>query len=121
MGDVLVKYSQAYSQLFKETYFNKLQLPNEKFKCYIFGSGELGLYVQQKLNVKGIQVLGFIDSDSRKIGQYYNGLKTYSPYAIEGKIGSNEKIIIASSFYNEIIKFIYELNLQKYLIEINDE
>lgn len=121
MEDVLQKYSQAYSQFFKETYFNKLQLPDHSFKCYIFGSGELGLYVHHKLDVKGIQVLGFIDSDSRKIGQYYNGLKTFSPYAIEEEIRSDEKIIIASSYYKEIIKFIYELNLQKYLVEINDE
>lgn len=85
---------------------------------FLFGTGDIANNILKKVNVfpENIEILGFIDNDSKKWGEFW-GKRVYSPSILLEK--SYDKLIIMSDVYFDAIKenLVYWYNIEKDKIE----
>ncbi|GLC87808.1 glycosyltransferase [Lysinibacillus piscis] len=87
---------------------NVKKILNSKKDIYIWGAGITGEKVYQYL---GVDIKGFIDSDSMKAGQRFNGKPIYS---IEELSNSRDiGILICTGYYNEIAEILKALGYKE--------
>ena len=72
-------------------------------KIFIYGAGYYGEQVLNKIK-KEFEILGFIDSDKKKINNNLKKFKIYAPEVL--KKVSYDYIYIASMWSNEIYNFL---------------
>ena len=87
--DLLVINASIVTSLFvcfrifiREVYLFARTQPQEKKQLLIYGAGEAGMATIKAFEIhkmSGIQVVGFVDDDPRKIGKYLDGKKIFSP------------------------------------------
>ena len=70
-----------------------------KIKIFLFGASEAGLHALTHLSNK-VQVIGFIDNESKKIGTKYQGFPVFSPSDLENL--EYDFILITSMYLTEI-------------------
>ncbi|WP_456277640.1 methyltransferase domain-containing protein [Bacillus sp. AK128] len=86
-------------------------------RIILFGASKFGIHALQYLDEKS-DVLYFCDNDSSKWGTEINGIKVIPPSKL--KEVEFEKIIITSSYANEISKQLFKMNIRNYVrMEIN--
>lgn len=75
---------------------------------YIYGAGNVGKLLMNELTKEGIQVKGFIDSDSVKVGKTFCGKEIYGKEIIQN-LTANDTIVEAGRFCEEIDAAINEV------------
>ncbi|KGR90093.1 hypothetical protein CD30_13600 [Ureibacillus massiliensis 4400831 = CIP 108448 = CCUG 49529] len=92
-----LKVDEFYQDLFDLIGFNK--------SIFIWGAGSAGIKVLNLLSKLNLTVSGFIDSDSRKIGNFFHDFRVFAPNEVFLKFKKEEVFfIVGSSYYNEITK-----------------
>lgn len=81
-------------------------------KAFLFGASKLGESAFLLLK-DTYDIIGFIDNDERKWAKQLSGLQIYSPDIIKEK---DIEVIITSSYTNEIINQLDEMNFYNYSI-----
>ena len=84
-------------------------------KIFIYGAGYYGEQVLKKVEKK-FQIIGFIDSDKKKINKKFKKFKIYNPIDIKNK--NFDYIYIASMWSTEIYKSLLKKNVNKKKIYI---
>lgn len=79
-------------------------------KIYIYGTGSKAFSFYNSVNIKE-NILGFIDSDKNKSGQEFMGKPVHHPEDLD----RSSRIIIASSFVDEITNLIKQLGFKNYM------
>lgn len=87
-------------QISKQDIMNKMRDKYQEIlklegKVYIFGTGLLGMFVQEQLEKNHIEIAGFIDNNPQKHNQNYG---EYTVHALD-QISKQDNIIIASIIY----------------------
>ena len=99
-----------------ETHISQLLNNIANRPVYIWGSGVFGVKALKVLHEIGIPVNGFIDSNSRKYGDFINSLTVQSPEILECNSAIKPYIIIgvSSLYMNEIIS---QLDVLRYVCD----
>lgn len=108
-------------KLFDVLYYIKkeeiLNLFNSGYPVYIWGAGSFGVSLYEILNLKSLNISGFIDSDKSKQGFYIKNKKIFNPNIL---LEQNCKVIVASSIGKfqvaEYLKNLGYNHLNDYLI-----
>jgi len=100
-------YLYADKLLWKEKFpYGKNE--NMKNGVYIFGTGVFSASVTKNLRYFDVPIIGYLDNDKKKWGQYLHGLKIYNPDEILLDQSIEVEIIIASSFFKDIVNGLNE-------------
>lgn len=96
------------TDILKRELLNKYKLNiNHLNDVLIFGAQNLGAKLLEQFERAGINVIGFIDNDKRKIGSEFKGKVVYSL----DDISNQHMIVVASTTYlGEIMKQLKDLN-----------
>jgi FlaA1/EpsC-like NDP-sugar epimerase len=84
-------FSILFRFYIKYEYYNHNFYLKKNSNCLIFGAGRDGLLLAKNLLLKNNSIIGFVDEDKNKIGQYINNIKVFSIFDIK-KIKSKHKI-----------------------------
>lgn len=91
---------------FNQQLLQKMNVELDKIfekKIYIYGTGKTAQWQFHEFKQRGMDVIGFVDSDPKKWNQDFAGLKIYSPYCVSKKQDENTVVVIGSEITAQII------------------
>ncbi|GEM_PF-1203678 len=97
------EYYQYANQLSWEKKFPYGKKDNMNKGVYVFGTGTFSLAVTETLKYFDIPIIGYLDNDHKQWGKHFKGVQIYSPDEILLDQAIEVEIIIASSYYNDIV------------------
>lgn len=78
-------------------------------KIIIYGCGSSGQRLFQLMEILGCNIIGFCDSDVKKKGKKFVGVNVWHKSDLPLMLDGETIIIVASVFYDEIIKELTEI------------
>lgn len=89
-----------------------IEIINKKDKIYLYGAGSGGATTLKWLEQNSkCEIMGFIDSDIKKQGEFLSNKRIFSPQ----EILKDSDILIASTYHTEISKYLEENGFLNYI------
>lgn len=93
---------------------------NIRTEVYIFGASVGGKHVYDTFINLGVKVLGFIDNNENKWGTMFQNVMVYAPNVLQ-KCTDDQKIVIASTYHDEIRAQLLEMKIREDKIVMKDQ
>lgn len=87
----------------------------------IYGTGSFSERISEKLIKSGQEILFYVDSDESRIGNIFKGKKINSNKSLKKTNMEKQLIIVASSFYADIKKYLINMGFIEYKDFIDGE
>lgn len=119
------QHYKRYRVAVDEMYRNLSDMVNKNIftdkKVYMFGTSKIASMIISYLSYNGIKLTGIIDNDMKKQGYVIENLKVDSPEILRN-YDSEVVVLIASSYQNEMIKQLEDMNYEyeKNIIKVID-
>ena len=119
------QHYKRYRVAVDEMYRNLSDMVNKNIytdkKVYMFGTSKIASMIISYLSYNGIKLTGIIDNDMKKQGHVIENLKVDSPEILRN-YDSEVVVLIASSYQNEMIKQLEDMNYEyeKNIIKVID-
>lgn len=95
-------------------------MKNLEMEIYIFGASVGGKHVYDIFTNLGVKVIGFVDNNVDKWGTMFQNVMIYSPRELH-LCSANQRIVIASTYHDEIREQLLEMGIDKDKIVMKDQ